>query len=346
MRRQRRGEKPPDARADDRRPRCHAGASGDRARGGGDLAEQAAGDAPGEIVPDRVGCRGGVAPDHPRQPRAALRWRLAAPVGRRLLVGIGRKLAGETEDVGGRREELGHDADARSGEHEMRGKRHHRRAHDAAIDELVQRQPPGIVAAAGRHHAAAQGHEIGRGAADIDQQPVADLPRRELRRGVPIGRGDALGRGTRRGGREKTAIIGVDLDAAFRHALGQRVEDRPHAGGAVGKKIGELGGHRHRMALRLRPGGQRVVQRRGEPIEAEPERARHLAGRDDLAALDPRQLEMGAADIPAENAAHDASTETATGRGASGRTSRASGPRRSASTSSAGLRPMLSARPI
>ncbi len=228
----------------------------------------------------------------------------------------------------------------------MRGERHHRRAHHAAIDELVARQAPGIVAAFCRDPAAAQRHEIGGSAADIDQQCVARAARGERGRGVPVGRGDARGSADRLGGGEETAVMGIDGDAVGGHATRHHLEDGAHSGGAIGEEIGKLGGHRHRVPVGRRAERQRVVQRRGKPVEAEPQRRRHLASRHQHAVARECELEMGAADVPAENDGHRPVTAIGTERGARGRTRSARRRLRRASTSAAGLIPMLSARPI
>ncbi len=250
----------------------------------------------------------------------------------------------ETEDVSRGGEKLGHDADALPGHAQPLDDCHHRRAHHAAIEQLIGREALGIAETARGNRTGAERHQIRGRAADVDQQPVADVAGGESGGCMPIGRSDPVGASVRLRRREKVAES-VDLQSIGRNARGDGVHHRADTRGAIGKNIGELGGHGDRMARRLRKERPRLIERRLETADPEPQGTGDLPRRGDDAIVAARELQMRAADVPTENDAHVAGTSTATGITASGCMSVRSGRSRRPSTSAAGLTPMLRARP-
>lgn len=97
-----------------------------------------------------------------------------------------RQGARQSKDIGGGGEVLGHDADALSRDAELLRDGHHRRAHDAAIDELTGGEALEVGEALRGDAAGAERHEIGGRAADVEEERVAERACGQRRARVPI----------------------------------------------------------------------------------------------------------------------------------------------------------------
>ena len=84
----------------------------------------------------------------------------------------------------------GTDASGTALPRDARPERAQRRAHDAVVNQLAAREPLGVAAAAAEHAPGAEGDQVGRRAADVDQHALSDALRRMRRGRAPVGRGD------------------------------------------------------------------------------------------------------------------------------------------------------------
>jgi hypothetical protein len=162
---------------------------------------------------------------------------------------------------------------------------------------------------------------------------------------VPIGGGDPLGRCRSRGGGKPGAVDGIDPGLGVADGVLDHRQDGAHAGGAIGENVGELGGHGQRMPGGARPSLQGLADGSSKAVDPVPERIGQLPDFHHDAVANACQLEVRAADIPADDVAHAVGTAISTARGVSRRLSAPSGRSRRPSTSAAGFNPMLSRSP-
>ena len=197
-----------------------------------------------------------------------------------------------------RREMPGHGRFAREG--------HDRCADHAGIDELAGRQALAVAAAGGGHCAVPDGNQVGGGAADIDQQGLADAGRNQMRGGMPVGGSDPLGMLAGLADIEPAMGARVKIYPASPQALIQKGGQRLHTGLPCRKQIDHFSGHGDgmRAGTVCRHRGFDPVDGLTQLVEAAPERAGFQpdAG-EPVIGFDPRGFQMCAADVPSDQGA-------------------------------------------
>ena len=246
-----------------------------------------------------------VQPDHAREPGAAAGLVFRPVVGARVLVVRGSEFAGEAIHIGGGREKFIHHVRFGAAPGDAPRQRAQRGAHDALVDEFAARQAQ-RVAAAGREDAAVpEGDEVGGGAADVDDYALRIFEQTGgvARRGQPVRRGDVLPHRAGRGGVAPGCVPGEE--ARRRQGAAQRLGDAPHAVFAVGEGVNHFARHRHRVAVAVQvwPARARCGERAFELAQALPQRAGPLRRVEHGATPHQGGLDVGATDVPADNAA-------------------------------------------
>ncbi len=244
--------------------------------------------------------------DHAGQPLLAGRQRLGRAVGGGMLVVLRHQFAGQTVDVGGGGEELVHHVELRAAPGHAPGQRAQRRAHHAVVDQLAGGEALGVTARAGQHPAAAEGDQVGGGAADVDQHAlVVQLRQRGMARaGQPVGRGDGRPLPACRAGGAPAGIAGEELQPVRpwrAQVLGQCLGDALHALLAVREHIGRLAGHGHRVVgpAQADPARGRGLQHLDQLLRSLPQCTGPLRHLLHPALAQAAGLDVGAADVPA-----------------------------------------------
>ena len=233
-----------------------------------------------------------------RARRRALSVAVLAPPSAAVLVGVLRQGAQHAVEVGRGREQLVHQCHPPAGERRLARQRHHRRAGEPGIDELAAGEAVAVGHALGADGAVGQDQDVGGGAAEVDEQAVAQPACGQPGRGQPVGRRDrGLGRGTRGGATKPCARPRSARSAPGRAALrnsGRRATPVARSGNRSASSPVIVTATRRSGASRPLASAQRLLQ----PVEAEPERAGYLDRRQDAAIRRHlRHLEMRTADI-------------------------------------------------
>ncbi len=246
------------------------------------------------MPPSGIGSISLVHADHAGKPRPALDRRLAATVGRGVEIGALRQGAGKAVRIGCRREKLGHDTHQAPGEGRLARDRGEGSADDAAIDELAGGKPRAVRRAMGGDPAGEDRNDVRRGAADVEKQPVGERPGKMERGRMPVGRCD--------GSRLRARLVGANEFA-------RRGVDREMLGGDKW-----LARHRDGMPVGSGQIGQRRTDGMTKLVEPAPKGTWQLRRRSDTSIFDKGELQVRAADIPAEKPlAHIADDATGTG---------------------------------
>ena len=181
---------------------------------------------------------------------------------------------------------------------------HQEGAHEAGIDEFAMGEAPGVVEAATRRQAGGDGDDVGRRRTHVDEKGVVRPRAHQRGAGVPVGRGDVLRVRGRRSAIDEARAGGVEQRlAGLQRALGDR-GDAGDAFRARGESVRQFAGHGDGVKRRAANGLRRLREGAVEFAEAEPQRAGDLDRSGNHAVLDPRGLEMRAADVPADDVLH------------------------------------------
>ena len=239
-----------------------------------------------------------VGADEPRDALARKRRRRRATVGGGAVVGVRRQMAEDQMDVAADREGLGrHRAPAAADRHPRRDRRKVR-AQRPRVDELPGEQAFQVVVSGRGDAAAGDRDDVGRRAADVDEQRVGMRVSHRERRRHPVGGGDLPGPRPRRLHRNELAVRRQHTQRTVAERVLRRVEHERHPLALGPERVGELCGHRDRDGTR-RPSGDLsgdLAQHRGECLAIAPdlERARDRPQR---SPVEPGGLGVRAADV-------------------------------------------------
>lgn len=265
-----------------------------------DLGDLAGPKEPRHIGPGEQSGLARVAAKHASKAPGALLRALAAMIRRRIGIGVGGKIAGQTPDIGHGGEALRGDPLPAAAKRCFPGDSHDRRTHHPGIDELALGQPLAVGEGADCGPRPFERDEVGGCRAHINQQAIGAARRRQRGARVPVGRSH-VGPALYRLVRIEKAGAGAIEEGAIAGCLAHQPHEIGHALRAAGKDVGKLPGHGDCVGGARRTARQRLGEGAIELVRAGQERAGGQGRRHDGPFLDMRQFEVGATQIPPDH---------------------------------------------